>query len=68
MLGSEIKDYFNNHPILKKHFVGVFAADQVQTVCKRLRNKNIAVLNTDISSGIGKHWWCLLKLENKFGE
>lgn len=55
MLGTEIKNFFEKHPVLKRHFLGVFAADQVHRVLKRLRNKTLAVINTDVSSGPGKN-------------
>ena len=67
MLGSDIKQFFDQHPVLCRHFLGVFAADQVRTVLRRLRNRSIAIFNTDVLNGGtgGKHWWCLAKLENK---
>jgi hypothetical protein len=63
MLGSDIERYFKEHPLLRAHFLGVFAADQVHRL--KLRNRTAAVVNTDSLEGDGKHWWCLLRLEGK---
>lgn len=68
MRGSDIQEYFEKHPILKRHFLGIYAADELRKVRRRLRNRTLAIINTDVSSGTGKHWWCLAKLENRLGK
>jgi hypothetical protein len=62
MLGLEIVDYFRQQPLLKKHFLGVFAADSLPNLIPRLREKKFAVINTDIAAGDGKHWYALFKV------
>ena len=65
MLGADIKHFFALHPNLKKRFKGVFAADQLWSLS--LQNKTAAVVNTDSLNGPGKHWYTIIKLENRLG-
>jgi hypothetical protein len=67
MLGSEIKTFFRNHPVLRHHLKGVYAADQLRWL--RLPDKSFAICNTDTLDGGegGKHWWCLAKVGRRFG-
>ena len=65
MLGEEIKQFFSAHPALRRHFKGVFASDQVRLLL--LKNRTVAIVNTDSLKGDGKHWYCLAKLENRLG-
>lgn len=52
MLGSEIEEFFRAHPLLRRHFLGVFASDQLRTVVqRRLRNRTLCIVNTDVSTG-----------------
>jgi hypothetical protein len=65
MLGEEIVSFFRTHPVLRNHFRGVYAADQIKSV--RLKNRTFAIVNTDRLRGEGgKHWYCLAKLENRY--
>ena len=69
MFGLEIKTFFRKHPVLRRHFRGVYAADQLRSV--RLRDKSFAIINTDILDGEGGiHWYSVAKfgrcLGNKF--
>jgi hypothetical protein len=61
MLGLEIVDYFKSHPLLRKYFLGVFAADAISKIL--FREKTFAVINTDPASGEGKHWYVLFKMD-----
>lgn len=45
----------------KKYFEGIFAAD---TVPKKLPNKHFLIVNTDVSSGSGKHWFAIVRINN----
>ena len=65
MLGSDIKVFFEKHPVLRRHFKGVFAADQIRSV--QFQNRSFAVVNTDILHGGagGFHWYCLAKLDRR---
>jgi hypothetical protein len=69
MLGSEINDYFHAHPVLCRHYLGVFASNEVRKIRWRTRDekesrvKKFAIVNTDTLSGDGLHWYCLSKLE-----
>lgn len=65
MLGADIEAFFKGHPVLKKHYKGIYAREQVKSI--RLRNRSLAIINTDSLSGDGKHWYCLSKLENRLG-
>ena len=58
MQSSDFEKYFILFPNLKKHFTGVFAID---TLPKSLKLRHFCVCNTDVSSGAGVHWFCLLK-------
>jgi hypothetical protein len=76
MLGSDINDFFETHPVLKRHYKGVFASEQVSKARRRISAKrveerttrNFAIINTDTLNGGGKHWWCLAKVEERLGK
>ena len=68
MLGADIKQFFLSHPNLRRHFKGVFAADQTWRWSLKLKNRTAVVVNTDSLSGPGKHWYTVLKLENRLGK
>ena len=59
MLGSEIEQYFKSHPLLKRHFLGIFASDQIGQIS--FRNKTFAVVNTDTLEGEGQHWFLVMR-------
>jgi hypothetical protein len=83
MKGSKIKRFFRDkHPVLNRHFQGLYAADQLKTL--RLRDRQFVVVNTDRSlpimrvlllliwcplrlSGIGRHWYCIAQLNGCLG-
>ena len=60
MISSEFAEKLAHFDHLKKHFYGVFSAD---TLPKVIRLKSFIICNTDISSGPGKHWYCIVKLQ-----
>ena len=66
MLGSEILDFFKQHPVLHKHVKFILAADQLRSL--HLPNRTAAVVNVDRLSGRGSHWYTVAKLENRFGK
>jgi hypothetical protein len=53
MQGADFHQYIEKFPILKKHFKGIFSID---TLPKRLNYRQFLIANTDVQSGIGKHW------------
>ena len=58
MQATEFSKYFQNYPLLNRQFAGVFAID---TLPKSLKLRKFCICNTDVSSGIGKHWFVLLR-------
>ena len=58
MQGSEFYEYFDHFPYLKPRFKGIFA---INTLPKFLKFRHFCICNTDISSGSGQHWFCLLR-------
>ncbi|MBM3938634.1 MAG: hypothetical protein FJ333_08300 [Sphingomonadales bacterium] len=44
--------------MFKTQFEGIFSYD---TIPKHFKNRNFIIVNTDISSGPGKHWFCIVK-------
>ena len=58
MQSSEFENYFIGYPFLKKHFKGTFSID---TLPKSLKNLDFCVCNTDVSTGVGIHWFFILK-------
>lgn len=63
MLGAEILAFFREHPLLGRHFKGIFAADQIGSL--RLSNRSAAVVNTDSLEEEGAHWWTVSRLEDR---
>ena len=58
MQGFEFHEYFEQFPILKKHCAGIFAID---TLPKSIKFRHFYICNTDVSTGIGRHWFCLIQ-------
>lgn len=42
-------------------FDGIYSIDNFTN---KLKNKHFIIINTDISSGPGKHWFCVVKVHN----
>lgn len=58
MESSQFSLYFSNFPTIFKLFDGVFSFDKIP---KNLKIHHFVICNTDISSGEGKHWFCLYR-------
>ena len=58
MESSEFRSYFLHFPAIFKLFDGVFSFDKIP---KKLKLHHFVICNTDVSSGEGKHWFCLYK-------
>ena len=58
MESSEFQSYFSQFPAIAKLFDGVFSFDKIP---QRLKLHHFIICNTDISTGEGKHWFCLYK-------
>ena len=61
MQTSDFDKYFTTFPYLKKHFKGVFA---INTLPKTLKFREFCIVNTDLSSGHGIHWFLILKVHS----
>jgi len=59
MISSEFTVKLNNYPYLQNKLQGIYSADNLP---KKIKTGHFIICNTDISTGIGKHWYCLLKL------
>lgn len=60
MLASEILNFLEKQHF-KNFFGGIFSSDNVP---KTLKNKHFLVINTDVQSGPGKHWYVILRIHN----
>ena len=54
MQGSDFHKYFDKFPELKRRFKGIFSID---TLPKKLNYRHFLIVNTDVQSGLGKHWF-----------
>lgn len=62
MQTNDFFPYFNKEATLSKHFLGVFAFDQVP---KKIPKKTFFVLNLDPSNLKGSHWIAVTRLVAK---
>lgn len=58
MLASEFPKIFQLFPNIEPEYLGHFSAN---TIPKKLNINQFAIINTDVSTGNGKHWYCFLK-------
>ena len=58
MQGFELNKFLENYPILKPHYLGIFAID---TLPKFIKLRQFLICNTDSSSGPGQHWFVLFR-------
>ncbi|MBM3938369.1 MAG: hypothetical protein FJ333_06915 [Sphingomonadales bacterium] len=58
MKSTEIVAALEKFPF-KKFFGGIFPSDKVPTTLKK---NYFWIINTDVSNGPGKHWYCILRL------
>jgi len=61
MLSVEFSEKLDKFPNLKKFYDGTCSSD---TIPQSLKNHHFIICNTDVSSGPGQHWYCVLKSEN----
>ena len=61
MLSNQFAEKFQKFSNLKNQLQGVYSAD---TLPREIKKDKFKICNTDVSSGEGKHWYCVLKLEN----
>lgn len=60
MISSEFSTKLSNFPHLKKFYQGIFSADNLP---KLIKKNHFIICNTDVSTGEGKHWYAVLRLE-----
>ena len=65
MLSIEFAKKLNSFPHIRKQFVGVYSID---TIPKTVKKNTFFICNTDISSGPGTHWFCVVKESPKILE
>jgi len=54
--------FLNFSPVISKKYKGTFSADNSPS---RLKVNEFFIINTDISTGFGIHWLCVLKVSTK---
>ncbi|MBM3939029.1 MAG: hypothetical protein FJ333_10330 [Sphingomonadales bacterium] len=60
MLSSELISALQTFTF-KKYFAGIFSAD---TIPLTLKDNHFLILNTDVKSGPGKHWYGVVRIKN----
>lgn len=64
MQSDELLYAFDKFKSIKDYLSGVVSIDNIP---KSLKVKHFVIINTDLSTGLGKHWFCLLKIaQNKY--
>lgn len=58
MQGKELVDFIENIPALLPNFRGVYA---INTLPRKLNKRNFFFCNTDLNTGLGLHWQCIVK-------
>ena len=61
MESPEFSEKLSNFPEIKKYFEGIFSADNLP---KKIKKNCFIICNTDVSTGRGKHWYCIVKLSS----
>jgi len=61
MLSSELSTIILDVDSIKSHFLGCYSSDNLP---KAIKKNQFAIVNTDISTGIGKHWYAIFKYSN----
>ena len=61
MESPEFSEKLSNFPEIKKYFEGIFSADNLP---KKIKKNCFIICNTDVSTGPGKHWYCIAKLSS----
>jgi len=65
MLSSDFAVAFSNLPNIESVFRGVFSADKLP---RNLKKCNFAIINTDVSSGPGLHWYAIIRYSSSILE
>lgn len=60
MLATELINIIQNN-FFKKFFNGIFSADNLPT---KLKNNHFIIVNTDVHSGPGKHWYAVVRRDD----
>ncbi|MBM3939130.1 MAG: hypothetical protein FJ333_10840 [Sphingomonadales bacterium] len=60
MLGTELLNEINKLPF-RKYFRGICSAD---TIPAKLKHKESLIINTDLSTGPGIHWYCVVRIHD----
>ena len=61
MNSNDFSEKLSLFPEVKKHFEGIFCADNLP---KKIKKNCFIICNTDNRSGAGKHWYCVIKFDN----
>ena len=61
MESPEFSEKLSNFPEIKKYFEGIFSADNLP---KKIKKNCFIICNTDVSTGPGKHGYCIVKLSS----
>lgn len=59
MQSIELEDIIKKFPSISNIFKGVFSINKAP---KRIKSKCFYILNTEIDSNPGKHWFCIVKV------
>ena len=59
MISSEFIEIFKQYPNLLKFFDGVYASNTLPQ--KPIKVNHFLICNTDLSTGPGKHWFCIVR-------
>ena len=58
MNSAEFLQKLSNFPDIIKHFAGTFSADNLP---QKIKKNCFIICNTDLTTGPGKHWYCIVK-------
>lgn len=65
MLSNEFEEIFRHYPNINAVYIGTFSADRLP---RRLKNCQFAIINTDLSTNEGIHWYVALRYNSKLLE
>jgi len=65
MLSSEFLDVFQNFPNIKEVYLGCYSSDKLP---KKIQINQFCIVNTDISTGTGIHWYIVLRYSKRILE
>jgi len=58
MMSTEFSQIFESFPSIGKIYIGTFPRDKLP---KQIKTNHFAIVNTDVSSGNGVHWFCIFR-------